>query len=104
MNEFDSPNYAEYVYDKKAEGKLLLARALMIALYALFFGGLFAFCCITRIIPLFAIGPLLTFILYLCTWRFVSYDCYFEFKMGVIELGHVRLKKSERRKNAQAQN
>lgn len=99
MNEFDTPNYAEYIYDKKSEGKLLLARSLMIFLYIAFFGVFFLLCYLTRIIPLFAICPLITFILYLCTWRFVSYDCYFEFKAGTLELGHVRQKKSERRKS-----
>ena len=98
MSEFDSPNYAEYVYERKAEGTLLLARILMITAYVLFAGAFFVVCYTVGIIPVFAICPLLLFIIWLCTWRLVSYDYYYEFKAGTLELGAVRLKKSDRRK------
>ena len=98
MTEFDSPNYAEYVYDRKNEGKVLLYKVLMICADLAFVGGFAVFCAITRIWPIFALCPLLFYILYLCTWRFVSYDSYFELKEGVLELGNIKLKKSDRKK------
>ena len=98
MTEFDSPNYVEYVYDRKNEGKVLLYKVLMICAYLAFVGGFAVFCAVTRIWPIFAICPLLLYVLYLCTWRFVSYDSYFELKEGVLELGNIKLKKSDRKK------
>jgi len=94
MNEFDSPNFAEYVYPVKSEGKVKMKRMLMVALYVSFILGAFILCVITKLIPLFAIGPLCTFILYLCTWRLVKYDIYWRFNGGMLELGRIKDKKS----------
>ena len=98
MSEFDTPNYAEYVYERKNEGSVLLSKILMISVYVVFAVGFFLVCFLTRLIPVFAICPLLLLVLVICTWRFVSYDYYFEFKAGTLELGTVRLKKSDRKK------
>ncbi len=98
MNEFDSPNYVEYSYEKKSEGKVRLHRRLMIALYVAFFIGGLAVCIITKLIPLFAVAPTLTLILYLCTWRLVKYDVYYELKEGHLELGKIRVNKQGRHK------
>ena len=98
MNEFDSPNYAEYSYEKKNEGKVKAQRRGMILLYVAFFiGGLIA-CIATKLLPLFAVAPTLTLILVLCTWRLVKYDVYFEFREGRLELGKIRVNKNGRRK------
>ena len=99
MNEFDSPNYTEYTWDKKAEGKGRLLKMLLIFIYISFVGLFFLICYLTRIIPLFALCPVFTWILVFFTWRLVSYDCYFEIKEGYIELGKVKVTKTGRRKS-----
>ena len=98
MNEFDSPNYAEYSYEKKSEGRVKLERRLMIAFYVGFFIGGLIVCIVTKLIPLFAVAPTLTLILYLCTWRLVKYDVYYEFKSGMLEFGKIRVNKHGRHK------
>ena len=98
MSEYDSPNYAEYVYERKSEGKVKAQRLGMIAAYVLFFVGGFILCALTKMIPVFAAWPVLTLILVLCTWRLVKYDVYFEFREGRLELGKIRTSKQGRRK------
>jgi hypothetical protein len=100
MNEYDSPNYAEFTYEKKNEGKVRLARTLMICGYVLYLVAFFLVCYLTRVIPVFAIAPLTLWIIIFFTWKLVKYDCYFEFKAGMLELGTVKVnKKGNRRKN-----
>ena len=89
MNEFDSPNYAEFSYGVKSEGKVKTKRTLAILGYVLFLAIYFLVCYISRMIPVFAIAPLITWILIFFTWGFVSYDYYFEFKTGMLELGKI---------------
>lgn len=89
MNEFDSPNYAEYSYDVKSEGKVKLLRMTAIAGYIAFVLAYFLICYATRMIPVFAIAPILTWILIFFTWSYVKYDYYFEFKTGMLELGRI---------------
>ncbi|MBP3583981.1 MAG: hypothetical protein J6K44_08050, partial [Clostridia bacterium] len=89
MSEFDSPNYAEYTYDKKNEGKIKKQRTLMLVLYIAVAIIYFAVCCITKLLPLIAIEPILIWILVFFTWKYVSYDCYFVFDAGMLELGTV---------------
>ena len=102
MNEYDSPNYAEFTYEKKNEGKVRLARTLMVCGYILYIAAFFLVCYLTRVIPVFAIAPLTLWIIVFFTWKLVKYDCYFEFKAGMLELGSVKVnKKGVRRKNPQ---
>ena len=98
MNEFDSPNYAEYSWTKRSEGTGLLLKLVLILAYVLFVVFFFTACYFTRIIPLFALCPVFTWMLVYFTWQLVSYDCYFEIKEGVIEVGKIKVKKSGRRK------
>ena len=98
MNEFDSPNYCEYSWAKRSEGRLLLLKLLLICAYILFVALFFALCYFTRIVPLFALCPVFCWMLVYFTWQLVSYDCYFEIKEGVIELGKIKIKKTGRRK------
>ena len=98
MNEFDSPNFCEYVWDRKAEGKEKILKALLIVSYVLFVILFFGVCYFTRIIPLFALCPIFTWILIFFTWPLVSYDCYFTISEGYLELGRIRVKKSGRKK------
>ncbi len=87
MSEFDTPNYADYAYSVKNEGKIKLLRTLMIVGYFLFVGAFFTVCLLTKLIPLFATAPIFTWILIFFTWKYVSYDCYFVFNGGILELG-----------------
>ena len=80
MNEFDSPNYAEFSYDVKSEGKVRTMRIMAILGYAAFLLLYFLICYATRMIPVFAIAPIFTWILVFFTWSYVKYDYYFEFK------------------------
>ena len=90
MGEFDTLNYAEYSYSPKNEGKVRIRKVLMCILYVLFVGAYFLTCYITRVIPLFAVCPIFTWMLVFFTWRYVSYDYYFEFKSGTLEVGTIR--------------
>ena len=93
MNEYDSPNYAAFTYEKKNEGSVRLGRILMISAYVLYLVAFFLVCYLTRIIPVFALAPLTLWIIVFFTWKLVSYDCYFEFKSGMLELGTVKVNK-----------
>ncbi len=98
MNEFDSPNYAEFSYAVKNEGKIKTKRTLAVICYAIFVIAYFLVCYISRIIPVFAISPLITWILVFFTWPIVSYDYYYEFKTGNLELGKIVGGKKGRKK------
>jgi len=93
-----SPNYVEYVYDKKAEGRILLGRILLIIGYVLFVGVFFLACYISRLVTLFALCPIATWVLIFFTWRLVSYDVYYAFEQGKLEIGKIRVRKSGRSK------
>ncbi|MBO5009746.1 MAG: hypothetical protein J6D20_03480 [Clostridia bacterium] len=99
MNEFDSPNYAEFSYDVKSEGKIKTKRTIAIICYVLFVAAYFLVCYVSRVIPAFAISPLITWILVFFTWNIVSYDYYFEFKTGILELGKIKGGKKGRKKH-----
>ena len=98
MNEYDSPNFAEYVYDRKNEGKLKLKKTLAILFYILFAGGVFAVLCAIQLFWLIAILPIFTWMLVYFTWGLVNYDYYYEFKHGVMEFGNVKSTKNGRRR------
>ena len=98
MSEFDTLNYAEHAYAKVAEGKLRIFKTLMLVGYVVFVGIYFLFCYITRIIPLFALCPLFLWIIIFFTWRYVSFDYYYTFQSGRLELGTIRSSKRGRKK------
>lgn len=98
MSEFDSPNYAEYVYDVKSEGKIKLFRRLMIVGYVLFLAA-YAITFISINLPqLIAPLPIFGWMLVFFTWRYVSFDRYFEFEGGMLSLGNIRVSKAGRKK------
>lgn len=99
MNEFDSPYYTEFSYDVKSEGKIKTMRTLAIIGYAVFVAVYFLVCYISRMIPLFSIAPILTWILVFFTWGCVKFDYYFEFKTGTLELGRITSGKKGRQKH-----
>lgn len=97
MADMSSLNSTEYVYEQKNEGRVKVKRSLMVLLYLVFGIGLFVLC--LSINPyLFAIGPLCVYILFLCTWRLVKYDCYWEFAQGNLAVGRIKANKHGRHK------
>ena len=98
MSDMDSPNYAEFSYEKKSEGKNKLCRMLLVVGYILFTVLFFLVCYLTKLIPVFAVAPIFVWMLVFFTWRLVSYDMYFEFRSGTLTLGRIRVRKSGRLK------
>ena len=98
MADSSSPNYTEFSYEQKSEGKVKVKRTVAIIGYILFILAFFVFCLWSKIIYLFAIGPFLLYVLVLCTWRLVKFDCYWEFGQGTLEIGTVKVNKSGRLK------
>ena len=90
-------SFVNYDVDKKVEGKYAIARTLMIVGYVLFVLGFAGFLAFRKLFPIIALTPILTWILVLCTWRFVSieYEYYIldgEFKlMEVYGLKNMRV-------------
>lgn len=91
MSDHASLNSAENAYTPKAEGHVGLRRALMISFYVFFCAGGLLLCALSGFIAVFAICPLLVYIVYLFTWRLVSYDVYWEFTGGTLTVGHISL-------------
>ena len=98
MSEFDTPNYAEYSYSVKNEGKIRLYRRLMCIGYAAFTVIFFSVCFATKLVPIGATYPIFMWIIYFFTWRYVSFDYYFVFQGGNLELGTSRNSKQGMRK------
>ena len=78
--------FVNYGVEKKKEGKYKLCRTLMLCAYVLFVIGFAGFFISMNILPIIALVPILTYILVLATWRYVSieYEYYIldgEFKM-----------------------
>ena len=69
---------------------MLLFKLLAIAGYFLFAVAYFVVCITLLPIHLYAVAPIFLWILVFFTWRYVSYDYYFEFKSGTLELGTIR--------------
>ena len=66
--------FVNYGVEKKKAGKYRLSRVLMLCAYALFVSGFVGFFISMNILPIIAIVPVLTYILVLATWRFVSIE------------------------------
>ena len=66
--------FVNYGVAKKKEGKYKLSRILMICAYVLFVVCFAGFFISMNILPIIAIVPVLTYILVLATWRFVSIE------------------------------
>ena len=76
----------EYGVDKKREGKLKLLSIGFIALYVAFVGGMFGLLYSIRLIPVFAVVPVLLWILVLMTWRYVQVDDKYRISEGAFTL------------------
>lgn len=80
---FGSTNYAEYVVEKKVEGKYRLQRMLMILFYLAVFAGILGIIALINeltnglglfMVPMFCLAPLAAWILHFFTWRYVSIE------------------------------
>jgi hypothetical protein len=100
MSEFDSPSYVEYVYEKRAEGKALLLKYSLLLGYAVFVASFFGICYVTRLVPVFAVCPLVTWILIHFTWQYVSYDVYYTFEHGHFVFGKIKRGRSGKMRSA----
>ena len=98
MNEYDSPNFTEYVYDVKNEGKVKLYRTLAVIGYILFAAAYFIVACSIPLYPIIAVLPIFVWMLVFFTWGLVAYDCYFVFNHGEMEFGTVKTGKNGRRR------
>ena len=94
MNEYESSSYTEYVYDKRAEGKMRAVKYLLILGYVTFVVAYFLVCYLSRFIPIFAVCPFFLWILIHFTWHIVSYDVYYTFEHGNMEIGRIKRRKS----------
>ena len=79
-------NSYEYTVDKKVEGSYGLKKLLMVLAYVLYCLAFLILIIYTRIVPLGAIIPLTLYILYLCTWRFVSIEYKYTVESGLFTL------------------
>ncbi len=85
MDHYDSPNSVEYTVEKKSEGKTRLLRLLMLGFYIAFCAAYIVLTCgVTKMPALIAGLPLFLYVIWLCTWRLVSYDISYTFKSGTM--------------------
>lgn len=97
----DSPGYSEYVVAKKAEGKNLLLRILLITLYVLFALSYFIFFTVVLpIVMLIALLPLFVWMLIFFTWRYASVEIEYQIVSGVVTFYHIYGRRSRRKKFA----
>lgn len=90
-------NSYDYTVDKKKEGSYRLKRTLMIIAYSLYCLAFLVAIIWTRIIPLGALIPLTLYIIYLCTWRFVSIEYKYTVESGLLTLYTVYGSKSKKK-------
>lgn len=90
MSYSDEQFSAEHIYSRRAEGAVLRARLLMLFGYLLFAVAYFLFCYISRFIPLFAICPILLWILVFFTWPLVGYEVYCEVAHAELTIGRAK--------------
>lgn len=97
----DSPGYSEYVVTKKAEGKNLLLRILLITLYVSFALSYFIFFTVVLpIVMLIALLPLFIWMLVFFTWRYASVEIEYQILSGTVTFYHIYGGRSRRKKFA----
>jgi hypothetical protein len=79
-------NSYDYTVDKKKEGDYRLKRTLMICAYVLYCLVFLVLIIWSRIVPLGALIPFTLYIIYLCTWRFVSIEYKYTVESGLLTL------------------
>ena len=78
----DDGRSCEYSVVQKIEGKWVLRRILLIALYVVFAVGYFAFCVAIKFYPIACFTPVFTWMLIFFTWRYVSVTYRYEISSG----------------------
>lgn len=86
---YGSSNYAEYVVDKKVEGKYKMQRLLMLLSYVVIAGVIIAAVVISGFIPLIALAPMAVWMLYFFTWHLVSIEYSFIVDASVLTVEKV---------------
>ncbi len=76
----------EYTVTKHPEGSYLFKRAGMVCFYVLCASAFFLACYLTRLIPVFALCPLLLWILIFFTWRYVNIEYKYTVESGMLRL------------------
>lgn len=80
---YGSANYAEFVVEKKVEGKYKLQRMLMILFYLAVFAGVLGIVALVNeltgglglfMVPMFCLAPLAAWMLHFFTWGYVSVE------------------------------
>ena len=79
-------NTYEYTVDKKCEGVLRTNKFLLLAAYAVFFGGLCAVVFGIPLLPLGALIPLFMWMLIFFTWRYVKVSYSYSVEAGALKL------------------
>ncbi len=82
----DLPNHAEYTVARRAEGKNLLARTLLVCGYVIFAATYFLAAAISGLIQVVAMLPLFVYILVLATWRYVAFEYCVQTGAGVLRV------------------
>ena len=71
-NYVEDSRTCEYAVNQKIKGKWLFAKIMLIVGYIVIVGGFFAVCCITNLIPVACFCPLIAWVLWFFTWKYVS--------------------------------
>ena len=78
----DDFNTYEYAATQKSEGKWLIYRILLMALYISYTAGYFIFIFVTRMIPLGALIPVTLWIIIYFTWKYTKPDYKYVIEAG----------------------
>ena len=93
----DDFNTYEYAAEQKSEGKWKLARILVLSAYVLFVAAYFLILYIIRLIPLFAITPIIVWMLVFFTWRYTKPDYRYFIEKGKFSFYTYYGKKTKRK-------
>lgn len=92
MNE----NSMSYAVERKNEGRYAFLKIGLIALYILVVLGFFVAIYITRLVPVFAMCPFLTWILWLATWRYTQVTYEYSIEVGDVSFARIYGNRSRR--------
>ena len=94
----DDFNTYEYAAEQKPEGKWKLIKILVLSAYVLFVAVCFLLLYIIRLIPLFAIVPMILYIIALFTWRYTKPDYRYFIEKGTFSFYVYFGKKTKKKK------
>ena len=94
----DDFNTYEYAAEQKSEGKWKLIRAIMLSAYVLFIVAFFLVLYTIRLIPLFAITPIIVWMLVFFTWKYTKPDYRYFIEKGMFTFYVYYGKKTKKKK------